>query len=78
MTDSESTDFTSMTELWAEIFEDSTIEETTDFFDLGGSSLEAITLVERIDEEYSVQIPLASVYEESTPAAIAALVEKYR
>jgi acyl carrier protein len=71
-------DFTPMTELWAEVFEDATIEPTTDFFDLGGSSLEAITLVERIDEEYNVKIPLRSIYEESTPAGIAALVERYQ
>lgn len=71
-------DFTPMTELWAEVFEDATIESTTDFFDLGGSSLEAITLVERIDERYNVKLPLASVYEEGTPAGIAALIEKYQ
>lgn len=72
------TEFTPMTELWAEVFEDATIEPTTDFFDLGGSSLEAITLVERIDREYNVKIPLASVFEQSTPAGMAEFIEKHQ
>jgi acyl carrier protein len=71
------TDATQMTEVWVEVFGDDSIEPTTDFFDLGGSSLQAITLVERIDEEFSVRIPVESVLEEATPAGLAALIENH-
>lgn len=46
-----------------------------DFFKIGGHSLRAARLVNRIEEETGVRIPLKNVFAEKTPEKIAELVE---
>ncbi|HEX3925176.1 MAG TPA: amino acid adenylation domain-containing protein [Streptosporangiaceae bacterium] len=45
-----------------------------DFFDRGGTSLLAARVVARIREHFSVDVPLRSIFECATPAALAELV----
>ncbi|WP_280363071.1 non-ribosomal peptide synthase/polyketide synthase [Nocardia wallacei] len=45
------------------------------FFDLGGNSLSATQLVARIAAESGQQLPVRSVFEHPTPAALAALLD---
>lgn len=71
-------DVTVMTALWSEVFAGATIEPATDFFDLGGSSMQAITLVERIEQEFGVRLPVTAVLEEGTPTELVALVHRSR
>jgi aspartate racemase len=42
-----------------------------DFFDCGGSSLSALRLVATLEDAFGTSLPLASLYEHSTPAALA-------
>jgi amino acid adenylation domain-containing protein len=45
-----------------------------DFFALGGHSLLAIGLFSQLEEAFSTRLPLATIFEASTPRALAALV----
>jgi len=49
-----------------------------DFFDIGGQSLLATQLISRISAECNIDIPLESLFEQPTVAAVAARIEAYR
>jgi amino acid adenylation domain-containing protein len=46
-----------------------------DFFELGGNSLQAARLINRLRKRLNTDIPLATLFETSTPAGIAAALE---
>jgi aspartate racemase len=48
-----------------------------DFFDNGGTSLSALTLVAEVEDMFSVVLPLASLYENATPAKLAAWLASF-
>ncbi|WP_137992794.1 acyl carrier protein [Streptomyces vilmorinianum] len=68
-----------LTALWREIFE---IPETDEvdpeesLFEAGGTSLQAVRLMTRIDETYGVKIPLPVVFAEGSVGRLAELVEE--
>ncbi len=57
-----------LVELWAECLklDRSRVSVVADFFDLGGHSLNAVVLVERIQHEFHCQLPLTELLEQST------------
>ena len=57
-----------LVELWSECLriDPGDISVTADFFDLDGRSLTAVVLVERIEDEFRCQVPLAKLIEYST------------
>ena len=46
------------------------------FFDLGGNSILALTLISRVEERCGVALPLIDVIRNPTPAGIAVLIAK--
>lgn len=48
------------------------------FFRLGGDSLRAAHVLARLNREHGVNVPFAEVFRESTPAAVARLIERGR
>jgi amino acid adenylation domain-containing protein len=60
--------------MWQEILELDSIGIEEDFFDLG-DSLNAVDLVEQIDESFGVSINLASLFEQMTIAKLAEIID---
>ncbi len=61
--------------IWQDILETDNISIHTDFFQLGGHSILATRLVTRFRQAFDVEIPLAALFEATTIARQALLVE---
>ena len=64
-----------MVPLWAELLGRPQLGIDDDFFDSGGSSLQAARLVARIREQFEIELPLRALFEHRTIARIAEVVE---
>ncbi len=64
--------------LWAEILGIGQVGIHDNFFDLGGHSLMATQLVSRIRKTFGVEIPLRSLFESPSIAALAVRIEELR
>ena len=61
-------------DVWSELLGADEVRRDDDFFALGGHSLAAIRLFARIRKQFAVDLPLATLFETPTLAALAALV----
>jgi acyl transferase domain-containing protein/thioesterase domain-containing protein len=61
--------------LWQEFLGVEKVDVHDDFFDLGGQSLLAVRIFQRVAEKYGVDLPLATLLEAPTIARCAALIE---
>jgi acyl carrier protein len=64
-----------LAKIWAEVFEIDSVGPDSDFFDLGGGSLQATAIAARLRSELDVDIPLRVFFESSTVAELAAAIE---
>ncbi|MFI1735537.1 phosphopantetheine-binding protein [Streptomyces acidicola] len=64
--------------LWGQCLGGREVGAQDDFFALGGNSLTGIKIIERVAEDYSVQLSVRDFYLAGTPARIAELVEQGR
>lgn len=55
-----------LNQIWSELLGVNQISTLDDFFELGGQSLKATTLVNRINREFNVNYPLSKVFEKAT------------
>jgi amino acid adenylation domain-containing protein len=62
-------------EVFREVLRHPSARADEDFFDLGGNSLQAARLINRLRKRLDTDIPLAVLFETSTPAGIAAALE---
>lgn len=63
-------------ELWREVLGvPAEISATDDFFQLGGDSIDMVTVLFRIQEELSVELPVESMFTAPTLQELAALVD---
>ncbi len=62
--------------LWKEILKIDNVSISDDFFDLGGHSLLAIKAVSRIRDQFGIDLPAQTLFENSTIAALAELLTK--
>ena len=63
-------------QLFADFFAKGSITEKDDFFELGGDSLKAMTLVARINQKLHCTLTIADFYKYSTIAELAAFLNK--
>jgi len=55
-----------MCKLWAEVLGVESVSASDDFFDHGGHSLLAVKLVSRMRKEFSIKIPISTLFEQRT------------
>ncbi|MFF4911025.1 acyl carrier protein [Streptomyces sp. NPDC001260] len=64
--------------LWGEYLGGREVGPDDDFFTLGGNSLTGIKIIERVGEEYGVQLSVRDFYLAQTPTKVAELIEQGR
>ncbi|HEY9330755.1 MAG TPA: amino acid adenylation domain-containing protein [Streptomyces sp.] len=64
-----------LAQLFAEVLGAAAVGPGDAFFDLGGTSLLAVRLVARVREEFGAELTIGSLFEASTPAALAARID---
>ncbi|NLU78250.1 amino acid adenylation domain-containing protein [Micromonospora sp. HNM0581] len=64
-----------LAELWAELLDVPAVGVDDPFFGLGGSSLQAAQLMNRVEREFGSRLPLAALYQHRTVAALARLLD---
>jgi acyl-coenzyme A synthetase/AMP-(fatty) acid ligase/acyl carrier protein len=62
--------------IWAEVFRLDQVDVTSDFFELGGHSLLAVRVLARVQSVFDVKIPLRDVFDHTTVASFAKVVEQ--
>ena len=65
-----------LTKLWEELLGVRPIGIQQNYFDLGGNSLLAVRLFARIQKEFSVSLPLATLFEAQTIAELAEILDR--
>jgi acyl carrier protein len=67
-----------MRTLWEEILETDDVSLDWDFFEIGGNSLHAARVVDRIEERFGVALDLPDFYDHPTVRELADFVESQR
>lgn len=65
-------------ELFSGLLQVEVVSPEDDFFVLGGTSLLAMRLTERVREDFSIRIPVRRFYEGTTVAELARLIDELR
>ncbi|MEV1084887.1 phosphopantetheine-binding protein [Streptomyces sp. NPDC050211] len=65
-------------QLWAEHLGGREVGVEDDFFTLGGNSLTGIKIIDRVAQDYGVQLSVRDFYLAQTPARVAELIEQGR
>ena len=64
-----------LAKIWADILRLPSVERNRNFFELGGHSLLAMQVITRIREAFRIDLPLISLFEHPTVAALALVIE---
>lgn len=67
-----------LAKLWCELLELPSVDHRADFFALGGNSLLALRLVNRLRADYGVEADFGRIFEAPTIRALAAVIEEGR
>jgi amino acid adenylation domain-containing protein len=62
--------------IWESLLKTKKIGIHDDFFDIGGHSLIAVTMVVKIEQELGMRIPIATLFDRSTISGIAELIDQ--
>ncbi len=64
--------------LWQDHLDGREVGADDDFFELGGNSLIGIKVIDRVSQEYGVELSVRDFYLAQTPARVAELIERER
>lgn len=64
-----------LTDIWCEVLNQHPIDRDASFFELGGSSFQALKMFELIEQRLEVKLPATSLFDAPTVAGITALIE---
>ncbi|SDH56092.1 amino acid adenylation domain-containing protein, partial [Lentzea fradiae] len=67
---------TAVAEIWCEVLDVEVVGRDDDFFALGGHSLAASRVVARLRDRCGVTLPMRALFEATTPARLAAVVDR--
>ncbi|MBG9910866.1 peptide synthetase, partial [Bacillus xiamenensis] len=67
---------TKLVRLWEEILDQENIGVYDSFFDRGGHSLKAMTVLTHVQRAFQVEVPLSVLFEQQTIAALAVYIEQ--
>ena len=67
-----------MARIWSEVLDIDPVGVNDSLFDLGGDSLHAARIVSRVLEQFEARLPLKSLFQSPTIAAMAALITEQR
>jgi acyl carrier protein len=67
-----------LAEIWAEVLSLDRVGIHDDFFDLGGHSLAATRVISQVIRKFQLELPLQSVFQSPTIAAMAALITEHQ
>jgi amino acid adenylation domain-containing protein len=67
-----------LTKIWGEILSLEQVGVFDNFFELGGHSLLATRVVSRVREEFQVEVPLRTLFEQPTIAGLASIISQHR
>lgn len=67
-----------ITALWGEYLNGCEVGADDDFFALGGNSLIGIRIIDRVSEDYGVNLSVRAFYLAQTPARVAELIAQER
>lgn len=62
--------------IWEEELHTENLTVNDDFFQIGGHSLIAVKIMRRIEKEFSVQLPIASMFRSSTIGSLARVIDE--
>jgi Thioesterase domains of type I polyketide synthases or non-ribosomal peptide synthetases len=65
-----------LAQIWEEVLDLHPISVTSNFFDLGGSSLAAMTFLIRVQEQFQQELPLNALFETATVEEIAGILRR--
>lgn len=65
-------------EIWARAFGVADVAPDQDFYALGGESLLALQILNRVRDAFAVEIPLRELFEQRTPTALARVIQVAR
>ncbi|MFD8248506.1 phosphopantetheine-binding protein [Nocardia sp. NPDC059691] len=68
---------TTLERLFEEILRVSGVRERDNFFDLGGTSIEMVELLDRIRDEFGIDLMLVDLLQDPSPRGIAARFVRY-
>jgi amino acid adenylation domain-containing protein len=64
-----------LAKIWSSILQIEKIGVTDDFFEIGGHSMIAVTMIIRIEKEFGIRLPLATLFDKSTVQQLARVIE---
>jgi amino acid adenylation domain-containing protein len=64
--------------IWQQVLQTSEIDPTDNFFNLGGDSLVAVTLIEKIRSVFNVNLPLISLFQSPTILTLIEEIEEFQ
>jgi len=65
-----------VTELWREVLQSAHVNADDDFFQIGGDSLHAMRLLNRIQETFGVRLPLRVLFDDATVRGLSRIIEQ--